>query len=149
MTSKVSVKNTRIGGLGPVAVVRLTDGHGWAPGLQAWPFHLYEATRAAWKKTPASGDFTKATIVLSAHNGTVYEAYRVAGWFDANSTMNSKPSKPHENGRKEFVGNVVDDSSIRALFINASIKNLFKRGNQTPIRVFAKLVRRHNELISV
>jgi len=97
---------------------------------------LYEATRGIWRVGPRRNHVQYSFAVF---HGLVREVYAVNRWFPAN-TLKYKTrdlSSRDLTGRWEFEGNPAPPD-IRLSYINRSVKEYFKPGNQSPV-VYVKV----------
>lgn len=78
---------------------------------------LYNATRSAWKLGPKKN---KAKYVIASYRGLVREVYKINSWNQVGD-------------RWEFAGEVAE-KEIRDKYLNQSLENYTKKGNQNPIR---------------
>lgn len=104
------------------------------------PYELYEATRGHWRVNLDKAQ--KMKYALAVYYGMVLEVYEIAEWFPAFSTMMYRETDntfdEKYKCRYEFVGKIADEN-IRKKYKNKSVANIFKKGEQTPIRyIFAK-----------
>ena len=105
----------------------------YSPDMSA--LELYEATRGIWKRRIKSVE--SADYCLAVCKGTVVEVYRIDGWYPAGVTEYKTRVLNKERcvGRIEFVGDVAPDR-IRNAYIGKSVKNLFKPGEASPVKLF-------------
>jgi hypothetical protein len=80
---------------------------------------LYDATRSAWV---VGLKRNQAQYAIAAYRGLVREVYRIESW-------NFVPIRK----RWEFIGQVAE-KDIRDKYINQSLDNYVKQGNQNPIK---------------
>lgn len=103
------------------------------------PYELYEATRGLWRVNLEKAK--KIKYALAVYYGMVLEVYEIAEWFPAFSTMMCRKIDNNDKDRKcryEFVGKIAPDD-IRKKYKNKSVANIFKKGDQSPIRyIFAE-----------
>jgi hypothetical protein len=97
------------------------------------PMELYDATRGVWKIAPIrhSPDFA-----FSVYGGIVREAYSIAAWVPADSTMTGRDFLEKEydlSERYEFVGKVAPEP-IRRKYLGKSVRTYFAPGSQNPIK---------------
>ena len=78
---------------------------------------LYDATRASWI---VGLKRNRVKYAVASYRGLVREVYEIEKWQPNGS-------------RWEFVGKVAG-SSVRDKYINQSIENYIRKGNQNPIR---------------
>lgn len=81
---------------------------------------LYNSTRSAWKVSAHRRKNTQ--FAISSFRGLVREVYEIESW-----NINSY------GDRWEFIGKVADNE-IREKYINQSLQNYIRKGNQNPIR---------------
>jgi len=84
------------------------------------PERLYKITHSAWKV--ANYRREKVKYAIAAYKGIVREVYKVEDW-----------NLKIEENRWEFIGTVAE-SEIRDKYLNQSLDNYIKKGNQNPIR---------------
>ena len=94
---------------------------------------LYEATRGIWKVDPLRA--ANVEYVLSLFKGIVQEVYKVDQWHQAGTLdyFHTDTSSFPDSNRWEFEGKIAD-KNIRNKYINKSLQNYFRRGNQNPIK---------------
>lgn len=92
---------------------------------------LYEATRGIWKVGPRRDGARHAFAVFE---GVVREVYEISRWDPALTTpYDTRTLTPEQaEGRWEFTGRVAPDE-IRSAYVNTSVKDYFKLGQQSPI----------------
>ena len=97
-------------------------------------YELYEATRGVWHVNLEKAN--RAEYAFSIYDGMIMEVYKIAHWFEANSTMRNYPRPKGQESkvkqRYEFVGNLADEE-IRKRYVGKIISSLFSPGNQNPI----------------
>lgn len=94
---------------------------------------LYDATRAAWQvNLERAKDYP---YVLAVQDGIVREVYKVAAWLPAGSTQELDRTREHAPERCEFVGRIADEL-VRRRYRFRSVRHLFQKGNQSPVRYF-------------
>lgn len=69
-------------------------------------FQIYECARSAWRIDKNKVDQIKYVVVV--FKGEIKEVFKVAGWFDAGSTLSSVERLSIEN-KVEFVGCLAED----------------------------------------
>ena len=116
---------------GPVAIIRVNtlyfDGISDA--------ELLDITRCYWNRNRAKAE--QCELVLSAYRGEVKGVYIAEKWVDGRLIKvdpKLNPPRPHDPGFG-FVGHRAPDS-IRNKYIGCSVRGLFRKGDQCPLRVF-------------
>ncbi len=94
------------------------------------PLELYDYTRGCWKINLDRA--SKVEYAFSVSNGIIKEVYKVAGWFDAETTMNIRDGDATGSGRYEFVGNIAEQE-VRDKYRSKSVKHLLLKGNASPV----------------
>lgn len=91
---------------------------------------LYEITRGIWKLGQRR---QRVNFALAIFEGVVREVYVVNEWHPAFSTPYSvrQFGDRDGSGRWEFIGEVAADE-VRNLYRLRSVKDYFRRGNQSP-----------------
>jgi hypothetical protein len=94
---------------------------------------LYDATRGIWSVSPERAE--KAEYAFPVYQGVIREAYRIARWLPAGSTLSTREDRDDFAGseRWEFVGTLATES-IRKKYINKYVGHLLPFGFQGPIR---------------
>lgn len=91
---------------------------------------LYEATRYAWKISPAKA--RKADVVLATVQGVIKGAFVADEWLDA--TAANFPGRQEVSGRYGFVGREAPED-IRRLYVGKRVPDEYrKRGASNPIK---------------
>ncbi|HZD23981.1 MAG TPA: hypothetical protein VE569_11350 [Acidimicrobiia bacterium] len=91
---------------------------------------LYEATRYAWKISPAKA--RKADVILSTVQGVIVGAFLADDWLPA--TAENFPGREPVPGRYGFVGREADDE-IRALYVGKAVPASYRKpGAANPIK---------------
>ncbi len=91
---------------------------------------LYDATRYAWKISPAKA--RKAEFVLAVRHGMIIDAFTATDWLPAE--RNHFPEFEPVSGRYAFIGERASEE-IRRLYVNKRVPDEYrKRGAANPIR---------------
>lgn len=98
---------------------------------------LYDVTRGSWKRKIES--VKDAKYALSVSDSKVIEVYEIKEWLPSEQVIRETiPYDPEKvAGRISFNGEVAGDE-IRARYIDASVKALFKWGEADPVKVIHK-----------
>ena len=97
---------------------------------------LYDITRGYWKINIENAK--KVDFVLSVYEGMILEVYEVMEWLPALSTFTTRQDdldKDSLKKRYEFIGRIADDK-IRSKYVNKSVSDYFKKGEQNSIKYF-------------
>lgn len=94
---------------------------------------LSDITRGYWRT--ASKKVRKCDIVLSVFCGEVMEVYAVDEWVDGSKVKMATNINTYRSGSYGFNGHVTP-KAMRDKFIGRHVDNLYKRGNQNPVRAF-------------
>jgi len=95
------------------------------------PVALFEATCGTWKIGERRNG---VQYVLAVHDNVIQEVYEVTGWQEGGTMDYSTREMGRVPGRWEFTGHVVSEDSVRDRYLRKSVKHLFTRGSQNPIR---------------
>lgn len=92
---------------------------------------LYEATRGIWKVGPRREGVRHAFAVFE---GVVREVFEIERWDPALTTPYDTRELTREQGegRWEFIGHRATED-VRATYVNRSVKEYFKHGQQSPM----------------
>lgn len=98
------------------------------------PEQIYEITRGVWRVGQSTREL--AEYGCTVYEGVIREVFKIHQWHPAMTleyvTRNPLNDGGNLEGRWEFEGEVASQD-IRDLYINASVKDLFKQGNSNPI----------------
>jgi hypothetical protein len=91
---------------------------------------LYDVTRGVWMVGPRR---EKAKYAFAVFNGVIREAYEIAQWLPAGSTLSTRDPRgfPAE-GRWEFVGRLAPEK-VRKRYVDRYVGHTFRQGGQNPI----------------
>src|SRR5262249_43379244 len=91
---------------------------------------LYEATRYAWKISPAKA--RQADVVLATRQGEIVGAFVVDEWLEA--TEANFPGREAVPGRYGFIGREADES-IKNRYVGKRVPDDYrKRGAANPVK---------------
>ena len=113
----------------PTAVIKVN--RLYRPGISA--DELSDITRGYWKTARRKASL--CDIVLSVYQGEVKEVYDVDQWVDGQELKMSTNINGYRPGSFGFNGHVAP-KSIRDKFIGRSVRSLYKKGDQNPVRAF-------------
>ena len=105
----------------------------YKPGMS--DLQLYDVTRGCWRISIPYA--SRADYALAVSYGVVKEVYQIFQWYQASEeireTIEYDPEK--EKGRIIFRGKKAPEE-IRRKYIGKNVKDLYKRGDACPARVF-------------
>ena len=111
----------------PALLIRITQLY--RPHMPA--LELYDATRGVWV---VGSEREHARYAFAVFEGIVREVYEIAQWFEAGTTLSSRPAETLErSGRREFVGRLAPEH-MRRKYIDRDVSAYLPRGSRNPIR---------------
>ena len=105
----------------------------YKPGMDA--DHLYDITRGCWKVSIPYA--SQADYALAVVYGEVKEVYKIFEWVSALKERRKtiEFNAEIEKGRIIFKGEVASDD-VRKKYLGKNVKELYKRGESNPVKLF-------------
>lgn len=100
---------------------------------------IYDFTRGIWKRKLESVSI--ANFALSVVHNIVIEVYQIDKWIPASEAVfTTRICDPERCAKRvAFIGKVADEE-IRNKYIGASVTDLFKYGEASPVKLFLKSI---------